>query len=473
MEINAAPTLAGRLAQFALAVRYDALPPATIAAARRVLLDTLGCALGAVASEPARIVAACLPRTAEKTATIIGSGARTSAENAALVNGVLARYLDFMDVYSARDVCHPSENVPVALACTEAAGGSGRALLEAVVVGYEAQLRLAHAFGFHAIGMHHVSAAGFVVPLIAGKLWGLRAEQLAHAVSLSGMRHLTLHALAKGRLSMAKAAGYPLSAMEGIFATRLAARGFTAPGEALEWLFAAVPAKADAPRPEALDLDCSRYRIEHVSLKQFPVQFELQTPVEIAVRLHRRLAPRVAGIVRVVIEVLSKTKERTADPAKFRPENRETADHSLPVCVAMALLDGKLEPAQFEAGRWRDSGVLALAARTEVLASPALEARAPDGRPAALTVELDDGTRISDAEDIPLGDAARPMDEPALERKFGALARPVLGARRARRVVAAVRAIEDIADVGELTRLLKRKRGHAGRSGEEDNHAVP
>lgn len=458
MEATAVPTLAARLAQFALGVRYDALPPATIAAARCVLLDTLGCALGALGSEPARIVEACLPRTAEKTATIIGSGARTSAENAALVNGVLARYLDFMDVYSAREVCHPSENVPVALACTESAGGSGRALLEAVVAGYEAQLRLAHAFGFHATGMHHVSAAGFVVPLIAGKVWGLSAEQIAHAVSLSGMRHLTLHVLAKGHLSMAKAAGYPLSAMESIFATRLAARGFTGPGAALEWLFASVPAKPGAPPPEMLDLDCSRYLIERVSLKQFPVQFELQTPVEIATRLHPRLAPRLGSIARVVIEVLSKTKERTADPAKFTPQNRETADHSLPVCVAMALLDGKLEPAQFEAGRWRDSEVLALAARTEVLVSPALEARVPDGRPAALTVEFEGGARISDAEDVPLGNAARPMDEPALERKFSALARPVLGARRARRVVAAVRAVEDIADVGELTRLLKRKR---------------
>ncbi len=454
-------TMAHQLAEFAAAVRYEALPSPVVNAAKRALLDTLGCALGAVDCEPARIVAASLPRTGDRSATLIGNRARTSPENAALVNGVLARYLDFMDVYEARDACHPSENVPLALACVEAGGGSGRELIETIVIGYEAQLRLADAFSFQAAGMHHVSAAGFVAPLIIGKAMKLPVAQLAQAVALSGVRHLTVHALSKGHLSMAKAAAYPLTAMESFLATRLAARGFTGPIESVEWLFAQVPRKAGAAPPAALDLDLSRFLIERVSLKQFPVQFELQGPVELACRLRARLHERPGGISRVVVEVLAKTKERTADPAKYVPGNRETADHSLPICVAIALQDGRLGPDQFESGRWRHADVLALAARVEVVASNSLAQRLPDGRPAVITVELADGMRLVDAEDVPLGDPARPMDDAQMVDKFLGLAQPVLGKRRARSVVKAVRKLEQMGNLRDLMRLLESPRRRA------------
>jgi hypothetical protein len=120
-------TEAQRLAQFAADIAFDKLPASTVAAVKRLVLDTLGCALGAIDGEPAKIAEAIAPSIApgERGATIIGSGRRTTASGAAFVNGTQVRFLDFLDVYFTKDVCHPSENIPPAMACVEEVGGSG------------------------------------------------------------------------------------------------------------------------------------------------------------------------------------------------------------------------------------------------------------------------------------------------------------------------------------------------------------
>src|SRR6186713_1620019 len=111
--MNAAPALAERVAALVHSVRFDDLPVETIVACKRVLLDTLGCAIGALGCAPAEMMQRLVPDLAAGApgATIIGSGRRSTTEGAALINGTLVRYLDFMDVYWAKDICHPSENI--------------------------------------------------------------------------------------------------------------------------------------------------------------------------------------------------------------------------------------------------------------------------------------------------------------------------------------------------------------------------
>src|ERR1043166_2429743 len=374
-----------------------------------------------------------------------------------MVNGALTRYLDFMDVYWSKDICHPSENIPVALALTQARRGSGKQLIEAIVIGYEAQLRLCDTINLRDLGLHHATAAGFVVPLMAGKIWGLDITQTAHACALGGARHLTVGAMSRGRLSMAKAIGYPMSAMETLFSTRLAIHLLHGPPQALGFLLHGMPSRHPLPESAALDLKRAAYVLERVSLKRFPVQFELQGPVEIAARLHRALKVNggVAAIESIVIEVLPLAKERTADAAKFRPANRETADHSLPCCVAMALIDGELTPHQFEADRWRDADVAELMAKIQVEPSADFERRLRSGRPAAIALKLRDRTTLREVEEVPPGDAARPLDDAALEQKFRSLAEPALGAVRSGEVLRCVARLDQLEDVAELMVLLK------------------
>jgi 2-methylcitrate dehydratase len=165
------PPLALRIGEFVARIRYEGLPVSTVAAVKRLLLDTLGCALGALDALPVRLLQPLAPTVAadQAGASLIGSGRRSTAEGAAAINGALVRYLDFMDVYWSRDVCHPAENIPVALACVQEVRGNGQTFIEAVVAGYEVQIRLCDAFSFQDRGFHHASAAGFVVPFVAGR----------------------------------------------------------------------------------------------------------------------------------------------------------------------------------------------------------------------------------------------------------------------------------------------------------------
>lgn len=440
----AADTLAERLAAFATAVRFEDMPNQDIAAIRRLVLDTLGCALGAVGCEPVRLLAPILrpPADAQDVATLIGSGRRVALADAILHNGALVRYLDFMDVYWARDICHPSENIPVALAAAQAGGHSGRALIEAIAVAYEAQVRLADAFSLESIGLHHASAAGFVAPLVLGKLWGLDTRALAHAVALGGFRHLTAAALVRGRLSMAKAVGYALPSSECVASTRLAAAGFTGPLGVLDDLGV-----------QDLALSAGTGCARRVSLKRFPVQYTLQSPVEAALRLRERLGGRADDIESITIETHADVSRRTADSAKFAPVNRETADHSLPCCVAMALADGELTAAQFQSGRWQAPEVQALMAKMRCEPSTA-EERFSGGRPARLSAWLPDGTRHTILVEVPLGDAARPMDDAQLHGKFLAQAGPVIGIDQAEYAADLVMTLERVHDVESLCALL-------------------
>lgn len=438
-------TLIERLAQFGADVRFEDMPREDVVAIKRIVLDTLGCAIGAVGCKPVRLLAPMLraPSDADESATLLGSGQRVDLASAILHNGALVRYLDFMDVYWARDICHPSENIPVALAAAQAGRRSGRELIEAVALAYEAQVRLADAFSLDGIGLHHVSAAGFVAPLILGKLWRLEPAQVAHAVALGGYRHLTSAALAQGRLSMAKALGYAWPASECVASTRLAAAGFTGPLEVL-----------DRMGVRELDLSPGTGSARRVSMKRFPVQYTLQSPVEAALRLRETLDGRVDGIESITVEMHADACRRTADPAKFAPTNRETADHSLPCCVAMALADGDLTAAQFEAGRWGAPDVQAIMARITCEPSAELEQRYPDGRPARLSARLKDGTRQEILVEAPLGDASRPMDQQQLRSKFLAQTIPLLGAEGAAQAADAIMTLENINNMDWLSTLL-------------------
>ncbi|MES3001537.1 MAG: MmgE/PrpD family protein [Pseudomonadota bacterium] len=437
--------LVEQLAVFAAGVRFEDMPREDVAAIKRLVLDTLGCALGAVGCEPVRLLAPMMrpPSGAQDEATLIGTGERVSLDSAILHNGALVRYLDFMDVYWARDICHPSENIPVALAAAQAGRHSGRALIEAIAVAYEAQVRLADAFSLEGIGLHHVSAAGFVAPLVLGKLWGLGVNELAHAVALGGFRHLTAAALVQGRLSMAKAVGYALPSSECVASTRLAAAGFTGPLGVLEGMgvkqFDLSPGTSSAPK---------------VSLKRFPVQFTLQSPVEAALQLREALRGDIDAIESLLIEVQPDAHRRTADAAKLAPSNRETADHSLPCCVAMALCDGELTSRQFDTGRWQAPDIRALMAKMRCEPSSELEQRYPGGRPARLTARTLDGKARTILVEAPLGDAKHPMNDAQLLAKFLAQAEPVLGENQAMRAARTIMELETLADVSALCALL-------------------
>jgi 2-methylcitrate dehydratase len=442
------------LAEYGAALTYEALPREVVDAAKRLLIDALACGYGAIGSPAARIVEETFRKSfgGPQVASVLGNPARISAEGAALVNGVLVRDLDLNDTHVGKEPCHPSENIPAALACCEEAGRSGRELIETIVLGYEAQLAFNSAFAFGERGLFSVSSAGFVVPLMAGKAWRLPVQQVVEAIGISGMRQLTLLAITRGPISMMKALPYAHNAMDGLFATRLAAAGFTGPGNTMDWFLKEVqPAEPNV----RLDLAPGKFRIRQVGLKRFPLQFELQTVAEAGVNLHARARERIGTIAQIVVETYPITIERTASPSRYDPQTRETADHSLPVCLAMALIDGEVTIAQYEKERWRAPEVLGLARKVAVRVGDRLAQSAPRGSGAIVKLVFEDGASLEEIVEIADGDARRPMSRAALEQKFKSLAVRTLGEAGAARVLALIDELETLPDLQGFTAALR------------------
>jgi len=447
-------SLEQKFAEFALSIKYEDLPPEVIAAAKRVLLDTLGCAFGAVGSEPANVAEKTIRKTFGdgSAATVIGYPRLATVEGALFVNGVLVRSLDLNDTYIGTEPLHPSEVLPTAIALCEADGRSGRDLIEATVAGYEASMRVNDAISFIERGFHPLCAASYGIPLVAGKIWGLPMDTIANAVGIAGARGFTSFVVNSGAISMMKAMGLAATAADGVFATRLAAQGFTGPSGTLEWLAAKMkPAKEGF----AVDLELARYRLPRVAFKRFPIQIELQAVAEAGALLSEKIKNREQNIRAITVETYPGIIERVADPAKFKPRTKGTADHSLPVCLAMALLDGDVTVAQFEKDRWRAQDVLALVEKTSVKPGDALIAKFPKGRGANIEIVFADGQSLRETVEVPEGDPERPLSRSSLERKFMNFAVPVVGKPGAERVMTQVDGLEKLKDVRVLSQALR------------------
>ena len=371
---------------------------------------------------------------------------------ALFVNGVLVRALDLNDTYIGTDPLHPSEVLPTALALLEEAGGSGRDLIEAIVAGYEVSARVNDAISFMERGFHPLCAASYGIPAIAGKVWRLRREALANAIGISGARGFTSFVVNSGAISMMKAMGLAATAVDGVFATRLAAQGFTGPTGTLEWMASRMKPSKDNL---AVDLERARYRLPRVAFKRFPIQIELQAVAEAGTSLHAKIKGRAQDIQTINVETYPGIIERVADPEKFRPSTKGTADHSLPVCLAMALLDGDVTIAQFEENRWKAVDVLTLVAKVKVKPSDVLMTKIPKGRGTSVEIVFADGTTLRETVEVAEGDADRPLTRVSLERKFTNFAVPVVGSERAKQIVTLVDGLENVKDIRELMTAVR------------------
>src|SRR5262249_2965141 len=291
-------------------------------------------------------------------------GLRSSTASAALMNGAMLRALDLMDVYVGRDVCHPSEIIPAALACAEAGGATGKMFLQAVVAGLALHMQIADFIPLHRHGLHHVGQAAWTVPLIAARLLGHDKAIAARALTISAHSMMVPESFSLGQLTNLKALAYPLLARQGIDSVRLAAAGLTGAPEACEEVVKELsqPFAMDIPMQDLVPA-AAPDDVSVISLKIYPAQYALQPLISTAGTI-RAGDPNILGQVdRVIVRASWRTVERCADPAKYVPRSAEAADHSLPFCVAVALLEGGLTIAALEKGRWKDEDVLALMAR--------------------------------------------------------------------------------------------------------------
>jgi 2-methylcitrate dehydratase len=452
-------TTTEKLVTLAHALRFEDLTPVAIRAAKARIVSTIAVSLAAYNMEPVRIARKLAqPVAAGPAARIVGSLVATTPDMAAFVNSAMVRCLDMSDTYVMSAVSHPADAFSSVLAIAEAEKLSGRDLLLATALIYETQCRFVEVVPYNHHGWDQTPAVALGAAVGCARLLGLDAQRTRHAISLAIAPNIALNQTRTGTLSMWKGMAGPQGARGGVFAAYLAREGMTGPDDIFEgkfgfWNQLMDGEKFNLPLPSAFKNHT--FAVQQTMIKSFPTRFNCQVPVFTAQKLRKMID--INDIASLKIESIRQAFQRWMDlPEIWKPETRETADHSLPCTVAMGLIDGSITPAMMEANRFKDADVLALMAKCKIELPDEFADVAPAIRCCRLTATLANGkTVIAETRRSLDDDVADSGWEQAVD-KFNALAAPLLDAQRRAALLDWVDKLETQAQAGgllDLTRL--------------------
>ncbi|HOX19396.1 MAG TPA: MmgE/PrpD family protein [Gemmatimonadales bacterium] len=448
-------TLVEQMARFASRASWDNISDAAREQLKIRVLDSLGCALGALEGEPVRLVRSQVTEfDGSGPCTLFGGGSATP-DRAALYNSALVRYLDFNDRYLAPgETCHPSDNLGAVLAAAEYAGASGRDFLTALALAYQVQCRLSDVAPVREAGFDHVTQGAYAVAAGTARALGLDAARTAHAIAIAGTAFNALRVTRTGRLSHWKGLAAPNVAGAALRTTLLAGRGITGPLEVFEGDKGFMDAVAGGFELnwQAEDLD----RVVRTILKRYNAEIHSQSVLDTVLTIRAREGVAAADVMRVDVDVFDVAYRIIGggeEGDKTVVHTKEEADHSLPYLVAVALLDGQVMPEQFRPDRIRGTDVQELLRRVTVRPDEAFSRRFPSEMPCRVRITLRDG-RVVAAEqaDYP-GFVTRGRTWEAAQAKFADLAAPYSTPALRERIQATVSDLERV-PVTALTHLL-------------------
>ncbi len=426
------------MAEFAVGLRYGDLPRAVIDEAKRYLYDSIGCAYGAYHTKDVGIMRSiCVDMGGKPEATLIGFGDKLPGVNAALVNSLMIRALDFNDIYWKEDPSHPSDLIPTAVAAGEMVDASMKEVLVGIVLAYEFEQRLCEFAvpGIRERKWHHATLTQFVSPLVAGKLLGLTVDQIVNAIGINGCHNHTIGCPTAGQLTMMKNTVDPMAAASGIFAAMMAARGYTGTELVFEgkegFMQVFGPDWAVAKLIGDLGKD---FKILQCSMKAFPTEALTHTHISATLKVVKANDIKYDQIESVTVTTIARACDILFDPHKYRPKSRETADHSLPYCIAAAIVDRQITTASFSEEKLADKRIWDVIDKIKGEASVEFEKMFPAKQPSKVVIRTTDGREYSEYLEYPKGDPREPMTEEDLNAKFDALSGSLLNPDRRKRI---------------------------------------
>jgi len=451
-------TISQKWAKFALRLKYQDIPSIVIKEAKRFLLDSIGCAFSALDNKDTQAAYNYVRDLGGKEqATIIGWGEKTNLPLASLMNSLLIRALDYNDIYWEQDPSHPSDIIPAVLSTGEFMKKDGKEILLGVVLAYELEMRLCLvAFpGVREIGWHHAILTQLVSPVVAGRMLDLNEEEMIAAIGISGSSHFTLGGVVAGHLTNMKNAADPLAVEAGVRAALLASKGYTGPVEVFEGkegLFEVMD-KVKWDRDTLTKGLGENFLINQCGYKAFPTEALTHQPITAVLEIMQgnNLDPK--EVKEILVETTTRGADILSDPSKYKPTSKETADHSLPYCIAVAIAKGNVLPSDFEEDVLRDPFIWSLLDKIKVVANPEIDNLFPKIKRAIVTIKTSKG-EYKKQEDFAKGQPERPLSEEELISKFKANVEKKVSSSKMEDIIKATQELENIDEIGEYMKLL-------------------
>ena len=462
-KANSAPEISPvmrELATYIVRARRKPLPRPVLEKTKHHVLDTLAAMVSGSRLLPGRrAISYIRTRGGTPEACVVGSRIVTSAENAALANGMLA-HADETDDTHQPTLQHPGCGiVAAALAMAERERRGGMALLRAVALGYDVSCRVnrsLHSHDFAKLG-HSTHSFGptFGAAAAAGALGGVDYDQARHVLSYAAQQVSGICCWQRDREHVEKAFDFGgMPARNGVTAAAMVTHGFTAVDDVFAGDFNFFVAYDESGRlgkpPEPAQLTRGLgtiYEIMTTAIKRWSVGMPIQAPLDSLLELIRTHRLKPDDVERVVV--------RVSHAGAFTVNNRDMPDICMQHLCAVMLLDGAVtfESAHDEE-RMKDKRVLAVRSRVELFGDDELT-RAMPVRHGIVEIRLKDGRELRHHTRVVRGNSDNPMTRMEVNDKAYDLMAPVLGKKRAGELCAAIWNLDKTDDCRALRPLLR------------------
>ena len=448
--------LAEELSDYALSIDYRDLGDEVVLEAKKRVIDSIGCAIGAFRELPVRAARRTVAEDHPgKSSTVLGTRVKTSPDMATFVNGAMVRYFDFNDTYLSKEPGHPSDNISACLAAAEKEGSSGKDLLTSIALAYEIQCRLCDAADIRHRGWDHVCYGLVSSALASGRLMGLSREQLTHAVNISLNAHIAMRQVRAGELSAWKGCSFANAARNAVFSAMLARNGMTGPAPIFEGemgFFKQVSGPFEL-ETEKFGGRGGSFKLVETYVKYFPAEYHAQSAIWAALAARRRVRS-IDDIESVEVEtheagltILGK------DTEKWTPATKETADHSLPYVVGMAILKGRIDNSTYSPRNLRDGKTLEFLKKITVTEDEEFTRAYPGHVANRVSLKLKGGGTVTEEVDVPKGHPKNAMTKEEVESKFRRLTARFLSDSQSEKVLEFVWNLEMQREIDPLLRL--------------------
>lgn len=446
-----------KLAKYVSEIGFQSISPGILHILKRNILDSYA---GICASLQDKDMIHKFDRLASLTPTeqgmaVWGLGRQAIAPDAIFMNTVLGRRSDLVNTYMSPNRMggsHPSDNVSLVLSMADWLGKSGKDVLTATYVAYILSCAFADHYDPERNRYDHDAQALFYIPLVIGTMMGLSAQQMTEAQRIAGMFGLDINQAAMGEVTDWKHCTYASCAVRALHSVKLAYAGFTGPKNIYEG-----EAGIDRFIPHSASFSNTPPELGSIIFKRWPALVFCQTPIDVAVDISREIAdPRT--IDNVQVRIYGKAIEEAAIGSSYAPVSRAGRTHSIPYCVAAAIIKKTIEYAYFNDDfAEKEKGVTELISKIKITEDPQMTGTFPDGAPCRIIVTLKDGTMIDRSREFSKGDPRDALSDGDLEEKAQKYLSLFMDRKKTMEIIQRVWELEKEPSADRLSEPLKQK----------------
>ena len=343
-----------------------------------------------------------------------GIDKRTGIADAIFMNSIMGRRSDLLNSFLApngQGGVHPSDNVAMVLTMADWMTMNGRSFLSTIYVAIYLSLALGTYYSPQVAMFDHDASAPFWTALTIGYAMGLTEEQLTDAQRIVGMLGLDINQASYGSLTDWRHCTFASSAVKGLQAVRLTLAGIQGPSEIYEG-----EAGVDLFFPHTGTMFVPPPNLSRIIFKRWPAFTFCQTPIDVALELANRI-PDPQTVTSIDVRTYSLAFKYGAIPSASHPDTRAGRTHSIPYCIAAALIK-PIEYGDFDDGYSKDATLNMLISKVKVVEDPQMTKAFPGKSQCSIKVTLEDGTTLNSSRDFPKGDPLDPLSDKELEHKF-------------------------------------------------------